>query len=269
MELDLDKLLTLIVAGMESGKAIGPNGPGSPFVVVPEGYRLEDLEKTLTTPARIRATVKAQDVRSFIAYINRFKTAATMIFGSISDTGAFLAAVLDYHEPGVPSWGSHLITYDCPLSKEWRVWNGNNTSKLSQEEFAHFIEANQLDIVDPPGAQMLEISNTLEATSQIQFASAVRLSDGTKRLHWAEDTVTKAGQNGTLDVPKTLTLALAPFVNGQPYTLNAHLRHLVANGRCTFLYELIRPHKLIELAVNEVMARIENETQITPLLAKV
>ena len=51
---------------------------GGKLVIVPDGYRAERVDPAM--PPRAVQHVTMHDSESFVAYVNRFKTAATQIF---------------------------------------------------------------------------------------------------------------------------------------------------------------------------------------------
>ena len=70
-----------IQAAIAAGAALGdPRSPvvdekAGVFAVVPKEYKVEDLERFLPRPLRIKESVLLHDTDSFIAYVNAFKLA--------------------------------------------------------------------------------------------------------------------------------------------------------------------------------------------------
>jgi len=69
-----------------------PAGSETDLMLVHKDFRVEDLEKFLDAPVRIRETVSMGDLSSLSAYVNRFKNADTTLGFALPDRiGAVLA----------------------------------------------------------------------------------------------------------------------------------------------------------------------------------
>lgn len=237
---------------------------GIPFVLVPEECRVQDLEYLLPIPRRIRRKLDLREAGSFISYVNRFKSElASVIFAQITESGARFEAVLDYHLGATdPDWCQHIATYACPLTVEWQTWAKSNNARMDQTTFAEFIENNIRQIVDPPGAAMLEVSTTLTAKTTVDFVSGVRLQNGNSTLRFQETTDAKAGQKGEMSIPGTFTLLLPVFEGGEPVKVQARLRYRINDGKLHFQYQLIEPHLAVRAAGQKAMEQIAAETKL-------
>lgn len=237
---------------------------GVPLVVLPPGHEASDLEEFLPAPLRIEATPKFTDFKSFLAYVNRFKLPATTAFYT-RGSGAF-SVVFDYHaagDPPAPAWGSHSANYSPTMTPEWEAWLQKNNKPFTQEEFAQFIEDNLREIVDPPGADMLQIASTFQATNNVAFSQATRLTDGRVQFSYVEEG--NASAKGNLQIPETFSLALAPFWGGPTYKISARLRWRIANQKLSMWYRLDRPHLVLDDAIKELALGFEEATGILPL----
>lgn len=238
-----------------------------PFTILPVGYSVHDLEKTLPRPLAIRATPTLKTLTGLIAYIEGFKGNETAIFAN-PETGR-VVAVIDYHgAPAVPSWCSHQPSYTPENTVEWNRWKSNDDKWLEQRAFAEFIENNVADIVKPSGATMLEIAQTLEAKTAVEFKSGVRLDNGSTKLHFANNVEAKAGEKGDISIPPMIELAVAPFRGGDAYPLVARFRYKIAEGKLTLRYQLVNPHKVIESAVDKMIETVATGTGIAPFIGQ-
>lgn len=233
---------------------------GAPVVVLPFGAHTEDLSRFLPEPMRKVGAVTLNDVASFVAFVVAEKTPATRIYGQFGQP--VFKAVLNDHGTA-PGWRDYTATYACPLATEWLTWKGKSGAQMNQEQFAQFIEDNLPDIAIPTAAEMLEISRSLEAKKKVNFASGIRLSNGQNELTYEEE-ITGTAQKGKLKVPEEFTIGIPVLEGGLKYAVNARLRYRIADGgKLTMWYELIRPHKILEDAVNAVKAEIADKTSLT------
>ena len=230
-----------------------------PVAIVPEGYRVADMEELLQYPARPRGTTTLRDTASFIAFVKetlaRDDAEISRIYGTL-DKPQFVAVFNDN------GWRDWKAIYSCPLSKEWQTWLGANGRQMSQTDFAKFIEDNLPDVANPPAAEMLEISRTLEAKKKVNFASGIRLSNGQNELTYEEEISGTAGK-GKFTVPETFLLGIPVLEGGIRYGVEARLRYRIGDaGKLAMWYDLVRPHKILEDAVKAVWSEIETGTDL-------
>jgi len=237
----------------------------TPYAVVPEGFRVEDLEKFARQPARIRESAVLQDVKSFCAYWARF--AASNDNALFADQAVMrFTGIFDYHESVTqPGWKKHRATYACPLSPEWITWNIKNGKLMKQVEFAQFIEDNLPDVIRPVSAEFLEIARSLEAKKNVTFASSVRLDNGQSELSYEED-IKGTSSKGRLEIPQSFTILIPVFINDTPITIDARLRYRINDGVLVIWYDLHRPHIVLQDAFTRVVSEIETQTGVTALL---
>lgn len=233
------------------------------YTVVPEGYELKSLEEFLPRPLRLEQQVELHDAESFIAYVNGFKLpgATRLFFDQEKET---FAAVLDYHEVETPSWCEHQASFTAKRSPEFQTWSGQNRKAMSQVDFARFLEENLPDVVEPAGAMLLEIALTFEAKKDVEFASGVRLQNGQVQFTYNE-VVRGTAQKGTIEIPDKFVLGIPIHVGGPAYRIDVRLRWRLNDGKVTFAYELVRPHRYVEDALKEIRERIAGETGLAVL----
>lgn len=232
---------------------------GRPLVVVPAETKVEDLDGYLQSPSRPRGTTTLRDTASFIGFVKetlaRADAEVARIYGTL-DKPQFVAVFNDN------GWRDWRAVYSCPLSKEWQTWLGSNSRQMSQSDFARFIEDNLPDVANPPAAEMLEISRTLEAKKKVNFASGIRLSNGQNELTYEEEISGTAGK-GKFQVPETFMLGIPVLEGGIRYAVEARLRYRIGDaGKLAMWFDLTRPHKILEDAVKAVWAEIETGTEL-------
>lgn len=234
---------------------------GTPYIAVPGGFKVENLESMLERPARKRGNTTLRDATSFIQFVIQEANTETRIYGSYNPPS--FAAVFNDHSKDGANWRDHTARFNCPVSIEWKTWNDNNKKQFQQEAFAQFIEDNLPDIAKPPAADMLEISRTLEAKKKVNFASGVRLSNGETELTY-EEQISGTASKGKITVPETFTIGIPVLEGGPLYAVECRLRYRIGDGgKMAMWYELVRPHKILEDAIKEVWTHIQNSTGVT------
>lgn len=239
---------------------------GNPFVIIKttnnDGKTIDEhvqsIEELLPNPIRKTANTRFTRPESFTQYVQFHKvTGQTSIY--IDDTDSLrVTAIINDHQigsNGVANWGDHQATYRPEFSREWLTWKNANGTKARQAEFAQFIEKNLLDIAQPAGADLLEIVKTLEAKKSVKYKSGVRLDNGDTLFQYEETTDSKAGEKGQFAIPQTVTLAIPVFKGGDPYQLDANFRYRIEDGNLSMWLELVRPHKILEHAMESIVQK--------------
>lgn len=238
----------------------------APYAVIPDNYAVTDLEHTLPAPLRKRGTVFAADEASFIALVSRHKTSATMIYAQ-SSPPSFLAIIND-HGAFDTGWRDFRISWPAQHAVEWKTWTGANRRAMKQAEFAQFIEDNLPDIVEPVGADMLEISRTLEAKKKVNFASGIRLSNGQTELTYEEE-IQGTAAKGKLQIPEQFLIGIPVLEGGSRYAVKARLRYRIDNAQLLMWFDLERPHKVLEDAVQQARASVAEKTGVPIVMGSV
>ncbi len=246
-----------IQAAIEAGKALAAQQPivinDQPLLLVPNDMRVDYLAQLAPRPQRPHATVTAQTPDAFIDYFNHFADDDSAIFID-RETGKCVG-IIDYHSPDAPAWGEHRVVYRPVHTPEAKAWLENSGTRMDQEEFALFLERNAEDISTPPAAEMLEIATTLKVKTKVTFASAKRLHDGQTQFQYVEEHEGRAGHKGQLTIPETFTIGLRLFEGGDAYALQARFRYRIGNEP-QFWYDLIRPHRVREDAIDSITQKI-------------
>lgn len=271
-----------IQAALDAGRALGsiqiaPDHPHG-IAVIPANYSAVAIEKLmepyLPYPRRLKATQQFADMDSFLDYVGKFRNESSVIFAkAVAEIAPTFKAVLDYHTPSgdeseeLPAWCEHTATYAPSFTKEWDNWAANNRRKMSQTDFATFLEENAELVIEPPGAALLELVQDLHAKSNVTCNQLVRLQNGRTKLAYDEEIELKGGTTtkaGALEFPAELVAGIAPFDGGSAYRIKARLRYRIENKRLVFWYENINVHLVIKDAVNGIVTKIKENLGITP-----
>ena len=261
----------LVTLAQTLGKPMDHPALPAPFALIPGGVKLQDLEGLLAAPTRIRQAVNILDADTFIAYINRYASPASVVFCD-GPEGRTFKGVLDYHQPDQPSWGQHVAVYQCPISIEWGRWKSSDRKRMDQATFAEFFEENIKDITVPEGipgapsaADMLEISRTLEAKKNISFRQGTRLDNGQVQLTYNEQIDGQAGETGQLKIPEQFYIGVKPFLGGDAFCVTVRFRYRIQESRLVMWFELVRPDKVLEEAYITVRAKIQGSIGEVPM----
>lgn len=271
------------------------NGERSAEVmVIPEGKRVEGikpyLDQYLTAPERRTGTANVTQLNSFIAHVNRFKDADSVIFANDDIKNPSLTAIIDYHKQtyaGEPRFGEHRTHYKFPLSKEWQAWFKMDGEPMEQSEFAAFIEDRIGDVMPPlegkehPDKKIAELvkvlggnfagastlvalSRTLKVNESAKVKASTNLSTGEGSIVY--ETEHRDDQGAPLKVPNMFMIAVPLFVGGSCYSIAVRLRYRVRLGAITWFYNLYRVENVFEDAFNGACKQVEKETELPVFL---
>ncbi len=227
------------------------------------------LERNLTQPRRKTGTVHVKDVPSFVHYYDKHSDDQSEVYVDI-DT-ATVTAVLNAHmktndidDPDdTARWCDHRLILTLAKTEAWKRWTGLDRQLIKQAEFAEFIDDNRADIRTPAAAEMLELVQQFQAIQRVTFQSAAILSNGDRRLTYQEETEAGAGAKGSIEVPSTLELGIAPFDDSDPYAVTARFRYRIQGGALFMGFLLDNADDVAKDAVKTVVAKLSQELGIT------
>lgn len=222
-----------------------------------------DLEKYQDAPTRKTGTVALVDAESFVEYVNRHSLErATTLWGDIA--GGRVTAVLDDHcsheakdKVGNPGWAQHRAVLTMQATEDWKHWASLDGKLVSQDEFAEHIEAGVDSISTPDPATMLEIAQSFHASAGAHIKSTRNLS-GTLEVAYEEKVGATAGQHGTMEIPQTFILGLAPYEGTDPYAVTARFRFRLSDGQLRMGYRLVRPDKVRRAAFDDIVQKVSD-----------
>lgn len=205
-------------------------------------------------PTRKTGTTTVRDAAAFLAYYTKHHDADTEVYSDVERLS--VTAVLDANTPTAARWGGHRLTLGLRTTKAWTEWTAADGKLLSQDAFAQFLESHLPDLVNPDAATMLEIAQSIQASTNGQFQSASRLQSGARKFVFTEETTATAGRGSDLEIPEVFKIAVAPFEGAVRYSVNARLKYRLSRSELTIGYLLEQPEERVATAFGEVVALI-------------
>jgi hypothetical protein len=102
----------------------------------------------------------------------------------------------------------------------------------SQDEFGDLIESAGHLITSHPAAELMEIVDSVRASSKGSFESKIRRDTGAQHLVYSEEVSTKAGSSSKpLEVPREITLKARPFEDYPEIAVSCWLRLRINQGQ--------------------------------------
>jgi hypothetical protein len=155
-------------------------------------------------------------------------------------------------------WGTIYADLKLLGSPEAKRWLDASGKYLAQQDFAEFCELNLATFSYPDSATILEIAQTFQAKSTVDFSSAVRLSSGAIKLKRDEKIEATAGERADIAIPEELTVAMPIFKFGKDYAVKARLRYRIVEGSVKLSVLLVDPEMAIEHAFKEVVDEVSS-----------
>jgi uncharacterized protein YfdQ (DUF2303 family) len=262
--------------------------------VVAKGVQVIDakphLDKYRTAPERRIGTSRLLELVSFIAIVNRFKDADSILFADSDPKKPSITGIFDYHPAGPDHrkarFGQHRAIYNFPLSEEWKAWTAKDGQPMNQGEFAAFLEDRIADVAEPNPekmgdtarafaqklgldvgfvfpARLLQLSRDFAVHANEKVRTAINLATGEAQIQYEAEHV---DQQGTpLKIPGAFLLGLPVFKGGQPFEVAARLRYRVASGQISWWFNLYRIDLINDFAFKEAFDQAKRETGL-PLL---
>lgn len=207
-------------------------------------------------PSRKTGTTTVRDADSFLAYWGKHSDSDSEIYAD-SDR-LTVTAVLDANtKTNGARWGKHRLHLALRKTEAWEAWLAHDGKTMGQEVFAEFLEDHLPELLEPSAAEMLEIAQSIQGTSKVEFQSATRLQTGQRQFKFVETATAKAGQKGDLVIPEVFTIGLVPFEGSAGYTLTARLRYRISgDGALSMGYKLERPGDTLKAAFADVVTAL-------------
>lgn len=244
-------------------------GEGKPFVVVPNNFRVQDLENTLPKPARKRGAAVLLDRLSFAQYVNlHAEKDSTHLYANVDYQASkcVILAVLDDHSATDASWRTHTASFAPNLAVEWTRWNSSNGKAMSQSVFAAFLEDNLPDIASvdgmPTASEMLQMALSFELTSDKRFKRKVDLQGGGVAFEFVDQADNETSTK--MAVFQRFTIGVPVFDgSSHAYPVEARLKYRTTDAGLSFWYELVRPDRVFRTAVTDEFEAITQATGMT------
>jgi len=210
--------------------------PDKKIVIIPDGYKVEEIETEELNPTPYRATGSRNlsTVASFLAYVEREMQPGTTVCFAKERDGSF-EAIFNYSGgAGAPGWKDHSASLSLEKTTSWLRWMNLHGKRKGQLEFCDFIEANMDDIVEPDAATIIEMVTTLKVTRNAAFTSVVDPRTGFATVNYIETTKGENGGTGAgqAEFQNRMVIGLNPFKgkDSDRFTAKANLRFELPDG---------------------------------------
>jgi uncharacterized protein YfdQ (DUF2303 family) len=241
--------------------------PGNIYLVATADGNVQTVDLTSSrytgAVARKTGTTTVRDAGSFLTYYAKHHDDASEVYSDVETLS--VTAVLNAHSANEPDFGDHRLVLGLRRTKAWTDWLALDGKLVDQDRFANFLEDQLPYLETPDAATMLEIAQSIKATTKAEFQSSSRLQSGERKFAFVEDTKTSAGAKGDLQIPETFVIAIPPFEGADAYRMTARFKYRLEQTRLTLGFKLEQPEERARAAFADILAAI-SEGVATPIL---
>jgi uncharacterized protein YfdQ (DUF2303 family) len=247
---------------------------GREFILRPTGngaYGVENITPAGSirpAPAYIIANIKIATSKSLIDYVNRFKTADTVIFADPEANK--IVACIDYHQASADNadpttaakagLNTHTATLVLRHSNEWDTWVAHNDMPIEQKKFARGLEEQKRDFFTPDGATLLEAILDMERNIHVQINRQIDDAGSDRgRSSYSKETT------GT-SLPQVWSVAIPVYFGENPTAITAYVREGNEEGKILVGYKLSRIENTREQEFTRIVSDVGVATGVPVML---
>ncbi|MHA0288297.1 DUF2303 family protein [Mycobacterium sp. C3-094] len=225
----------------------------------------EDLR---ANPHRAEGTRTVTDLASFLAELERrpLDQYTGTLWGN-AERGQ-LTAIYNDHEGSdntaeigkddrAAGWRDDKLTLQLKQDPDWLAWHKISGEAFRQEKFGDIVEELLHTVVRPDQADLLEIIDSVRASSKGEFESSITRANGAQRVTYNTEINAKAGRTGQLEVPQLITLRLRPWEgHATDYEVDAYFRLNINQGALALTIKLKPTRVIVRQAWEEITAGV-------------
>lgn len=226
---------------------------------VEHGLQVREIDEAdlQAIPRRPKGDRTVADLDSFLAELERRPLSGVGTLWGNAVGGVLHAVYNDHEDDVIGGWRDDRLVLKLTKDEDWTAWHGISGKYLPQEQFGDIIEELLHTVIDPDQADLLEIIDSVRASTSGEFESKIERSNGAQNLVYKTEVTTSAGRTGQLEVPQTITLSLRPWEGHiETYDIEAWFRVRVANGQLALAVKLKPTRQIVRQAWADLTAKV-------------
>lgn len=225
------------------------------------GLELEtiDEEDLQPFPRRASGDRTVSEVDSFLAELDRRPLNGNGTLWGTADCGKLTAIYNDHdaESPHIGGWRDDRLVLQLRKDADWTAWHNLSGKAFRQQEFGDQVEELLHTVVDPDQADLLEIIDSIRASSTGEFESSIERANGAQKAVYKTEVQARAGRTGQLEVPQQITLRLRPWEGHDVvYDIDAHFRLRIDNSHLLLTIKLKPTRQIIRQAWEDVTSKV-------------
>lgn len=223
--------------------------------------KIVDLRAHTTDPRSAKtANRSVRDTRSFLTYLEKHRSEEqTEVYADLE--ASRIVAIIDAHFGNEEEAGlnQHVLALDLVHTPEWKTWVESDGKKMSQADFAEFMQENAEDVVGDDAVTLLEVAQHLQGHTSVEFESGQRLTNGEVKLAYKETTTARMGQRDDVSIPSEFKIGVKPYLGSARYRVGVQFRYKIGtDGKVTMSYHLDRPHVTLQAAFDDMVNEVQS-----------
>lgn len=223
------------------------------------GLQIETIDEheNLPFPYRASGTRTVIDVESFLNELSRhpLDEIAGTLWGSAQR--GVLTAIYNDHTGEWAGWRDDQLRLELQQDADWVAWHALSGVFHTQNDFGDKIEELLHTITDPDQADLLEVIDSVRASTSGEFNSQIERANGGQKLIYNVQHDVKAGRSGQLEIPQTVTLSLRPWENhANTYDVGAYFRVRINDGALKLAIKLKPTSQIVRQAWTDLTTTI-------------
>lgn len=235
------------------------------------GLQVEEIdeESLAPTPPRAKGTRTVSEVTSLLDELTRrpLTPGVSTLWGDY-EKGA-VTAVYNDHSSDVPGWRDDRLVLQLALDPDWVAWHKVSGVWMGQEKLGDVLEELLHTVIAPDQADLLEVVDSIKASTKGSFESRIDRQDGSQSLTYTHEVTASAGRASSrkLEVPKQILLRLRPWEGHlSTYDITAMFKLSVSGGDLSLSVKLQPTQQILRTAWANLVSPIVEQTGI-PVLA--
>lgn len=221
-----------------------------------------DEREFLRTPLYTESERYVSEAKSFLDEIKRkpLEGSDSSTLWGVVDRG-IITLIYDDHTSTKTGNRADRLTLQLQTDEDWRAWHQLSGKFIGQEQMGDYLEDLAHTIVEPTAAEMLEVVDSIRASSKGEFESKIERSSGSVKIGYSQDTTAKAGRKGQLEVPDAILLRLRPWEGHDTfYDVPAQFRFRVREAELGLAIKLKPTRQILRQAWADLTDQIEQAT---------
>lgn len=216
-----------------------------------------DEESFQPSPRRPKGERTVSDLRSFLAELARRPLGAAGTLWGNADRGEIHACYND-HNGDTAGWRDDTLIMQLKKDPDWAQWHAISGKAFRQTEFGDVIEELLHTVVSPDQADLMEIIDSVRASTKGEFNSEITRANGGQKVTYNNEVTTSAGRTREIEVPQLITLRLRPWEGHETeYDIEAYFRLRVDGGSLTLTVKLKPTRQILRDAWADITTEVE------------
>lgn len=206
------------------------------------------------------------DLDSFLAELDRRPLGdAGTLWGNA--TAGRLTAIYNDHRcigddgDDLAGWRDDKLTLKLVEDEDWTAWHKVSGTYFTQSEFGDLVESLLHTVIDPDQADLLEIIDSVRASTSGEFESTIERANGGQTLTYKQEHNVSAGKGRRLELPQLITLELRPWDCHPAFVVvQAYFRTRVRDGQLWLAVKLKPTRQIVRDAWAIVTGAVTAQT---------